>query len=74
MEYDIDLSMKGKYSTREAADRPGIALATLQGHVAKKTFLPHRLRGWAASGQAERKSPESIKLVVCEIFFAIRWE
>ena len=38
LEYDIDLSMKGKYSTREAADRLGIALVTLQGHVAKKTF------------------------------------
>lgn len=30
--------MKGQYSTREAAEKLGIALVTLQGHVAKKTF------------------------------------
>jgi len=30
--------MKGQYSTREAAERFGIALVTLQGHVAKGTF------------------------------------
>jgi hypothetical protein len=28
------------YSTREAAKRLGIALVTLQGHVAKRTFAP----------------------------------
>ena len=28
------------YSTREAAKKLGIALVTLQGHVAKKTFAP----------------------------------
>jgi len=28
------------YSTREAAQKLGIALITLQGHVAKKTFAP----------------------------------
>jgi hypothetical protein len=31
--------MKGQYSTREAAEKPGIALVTLQGHVARGTFL-----------------------------------
>jgi hypothetical protein len=30
--------MKARYSTREAAKKLGIALVTLQGHVAKKTF------------------------------------
>ena len=30
--------MKAQHSTREAADKLGIALVTLQGHVAKKTF------------------------------------
>jgi hypothetical protein len=30
--------MKANYSTREAAKKLGIALVTLQGHVAKKTF------------------------------------
>ena len=30
--------MKANYSTREAADKLGIALVTLQGHVARRTF------------------------------------
>jgi hypothetical protein len=30
--------MKARYSTREAAGKLSIALVTLQGHVAKKTF------------------------------------
>jgi hypothetical protein len=30
--------MKSQYSTREAAKRIGVALITLQKHVAKKTF------------------------------------
>jgi hypothetical protein len=30
--------MKSRYSTREAAKKAGVALITLQKHVAKKTF------------------------------------
>ena len=35
--------MESRYSTREAANKPGIALVTLQGHVKKRTFAAPRL-------------------------------
>ena len=35
--------MKSRYSTRQAAEKLGIAPVTLQWHVAKKTFAVPRL-------------------------------
>jgi|HubBroStandDraft_6_1064221.scaffolds.fasta_scaffold2230401_1 hypothetical protein len=35
--YDIGLHMKGTFSTREAAEKLGVTILTLQRHVAAKT-------------------------------------
>lgn len=37
MECDIGLYMKGQFSTREAAEKLGVTILTLQRHVSAKT-------------------------------------